>query len=103
MIFDTIFNIFRPIAYFILIIYVGVCILMYTKQDKLIFPTVVNEMKYPEDNPDPMKSPAQLNLKFKEVKTKTKDGLTLVGWFVYIEEDKPNRTMLYFHENAGSK
>ena len=69
----------------------------------MIFPTSINGMKYPKDNPDPYKSPLQLGLKYKEIKTITPDNIKLVGWLVYMEENKKNRTLLYFHENAGSK
>jgi len=71
-------------------------------QDNLIFPTVVNGLKYPEQNPDPWKSPLQLGLKYKEVTTRTKDNVKLVGWLVYQEENVKSRTLLYFHENAGN-
>ena len=78
-------------------------IFLYFKQENMIFPTSINGMKYPEDNPDPYKSPLQLGLKYKEIKTITPDNIKLVGWLVYMEENKKNRTLLYFHENAGSK
>ena len=78
-------------------------IYLYFKQENMIFPTSINGMKYPEDNPDPYKSPLQLGLKYKEIKTITADNIKLVGWLVYMEENKKNRTLLYFHENAGSK
>jgi hypothetical protein len=42
-------------------------------------------------------------LRYKEVKTKTLDNINLVGWLVYKEENTKRRTLLYFHENAGSK
>ncbi len=76
--------------------------MMYLKQDELIYPTVVNGFKIPEDNPDPFKSPTQFNLKYKEIKVRTIDNVTLFGWLVY-KKDTPNKTLLYFHENAGSK
>ena len=78
-------------------------IYLYFKQENMIFPTSINGMKYPTDNPDPYKSPLQLGLKYKEIKTITQDNIKLVGWLVYMEENKKNRTLLYFHENAGSK
>ena len=78
-------------------------IYLYFKQENMIFPTSINGMKYPTDNPDPYKSPLQLGLKYKEIKTITPDNIKLVGWLVYMEENKKNRTLLYFHENAGSK
>ena len=69
----------------------------------MIFPTSINGMQYPEQNPDPYKSPLQLGLKYKEVRTKTKDNIKLAGWLVYKEENLKLPTLLYFHENAGSK
>lgn len=78
-------------------------LVMYLNQNSLIFPTSVNGMKYPEDNPDPYKSPLQLGLDYQEVSTTTSDGVKLVGWLVYKSDTPPRPTMLYFHENAGSK
>ena len=100
---NSIFNFFRSSIWFIAIIFIIFALMMYFNQDNLIFPTAVNGLKYPEDNPDPWKSPLQLGLKYKEIKTKTKDNIKLVGWLVYKEENTKKRTLLYFHENAGSK
>ena len=41
-------------------------IYLYFKQENMIFPTSINGMKYPEDNPDPYKSPLQLGLNTKK-------------------------------------
>ena len=100
---NSILNIFRSGFWFVFVIFIAFVIMMYMNQDNLIFPTVVNGFKYPEDNPDGWRSPAQLGLKYREVTTKTKDNVKLVGWLVYQEENVKNKTLLYFHENAGSK
>lgn len=100
---SSIINFFRSTFWIILIIFIIFAVMMYMNQDNLIFPTVVNGLKYPEQNPDPWKSPFQLGLKYKEVTTRTKDNVKLVGWLVYQEENVKSRTLLYFHENAGSK
>ena len=99
----SIFNFFRSSLWIMLIMFILFAFMMYLKQDSLIFPTEVNGLKYPEDNPYPFNSPSHFGLKYKEIKTKTKDNINLVGWLVYQEEDKKFPTLLYFHENAGSK
>ena len=100
---NSILNFLRSGFWGILVIFIAFVIMMYLNQDNLVFPTIVNGLKYPEDNPDGWKSPLQLGLKYKEVKTKTKDNIKLVGWLVYQEENVKTKTLLYFHENAGSK
>ena len=99
----SIFNFLRQMFWIILVLVVLLTLYLYLNQENMIFPTSVNGMKYPEDNPDPYKSPLQLGLRYKEVKTKTLDNINLVGWLVYKEENTKRRTLLYFHENAGSK
>ncbi len=99
----SIFSFFRSAFWLFLVLFILFAVMMYMNQDNLIFPTVVNGLKYPEQNPDPWKSPLQLGLKYKEVTTRTKDNVKLVGWLVYQEENVKSRTLLYFHENAGSK
>ena len=99
----SIFSFFRSAFWLFLVLFILFAVMMYMNQDNLIFPTAVNGLKYPEDNPDPWKSPLQLGLNYKEVSTRTKDNLKLVGWLVYQQENVKSRTLLYFHENAGSK
>ena len=99
----SIFNFINQMFWIGLILVLIFTVYMYFNQENMIFPTSLNGMKYPEDNPDPYKSPIQLGLKYKEVKTKTFDNLNLVGWLVYGVENVKNKTLLYFHENAGSK
>ena len=100
---SSIFAFFRQMFWVILVFVIMITLYMYFNQENMIFPTSINGMKYPYNNPDPYKSPLQLGLKYKEVKTKTFDNLNLVGWLVYGVENVKNKTLLYFHENAGSK
>ena len=101
--FSSIFDFFRQAFWIIFVLALMLTLYLYFNQENMIFPTSINGMKYPHDNPDPYKNPLQLGLKYKEVKTKTKDNINLVGWLVYGEEYTKNKTLLYFHENAGSK
>lgn len=100
---ESIINLFKVIFFMGIILFLAFSVLMYMNQDNLIYPTTLNGLKYPEDNPDPWKSPEQLGLKYINIITKTVDNKKLAGWLVYKEENVPKRTMLYFHENAGSK
>ena len=101
--FSWIFDSLSQIIFFGVIIISLMIVYLYFNQGNMLFPTSINGMKYPEDNPDPYKSPLQLGLKYKEIRAITPDNIKLVGWLVYMEENKKNRTLLYFHENAGSK
>ena len=100
---SSIFSFFRSAFWLIIVLFIIFIVMMYMNQDNLIFPTAVNGLRYPEDNPDPWKSPLQLGLNYKEISTRTKDNIRLVGWLVYQQENVKSRTLLYFHENAGSK
>ena len=99
----SIFNFLSQMFWMGLVLVIVFSLYLYFNQENMIFPTSINGMKYPEDNPYPYKSPIQLGLNYKEVKTKTSDNIKLVGWLVYKEENIKKRTLLYFHENAGSK
>ena len=100
---SSIFSFFRSAFWLIIVLFIIFIVMMYMNQDNLIFPTAVNGLRYPEDNPDPWKTPLQLGLNYKEISTRTKDNIRLVGWLVYQQENVKRRTLLYFHENAGSK
>jgi len=54
-------------------------------------------------NPKTLRSPNEHNIPFKEVRIKTKDNETLHGWFLYQSNSYLSKTIVYFHENAGSK
>jgi hypothetical protein len=49
-----------------------------------------------------LQSPGEHNLPFKDVKIKTKDNEVLHGWFIFQENSHLHKTVVYFHENAGS-
>ena len=98
-----IFDSLSQIIFFVMILVTLMIVYLYFNQANMLFPTSINGMKYPEDNPDPYKSPLQLGLKYKEIRAITPDNIKLAGWLVYMEENKKNRTLLYFLENAGSK
>ena len=100
---NSIFSFFRSTFGIIIIIFIIFCFIMYKNQDNLIFPTSVNGLQYPEDNPDGWKSPLQRGLKYRDISTKTKDGIKLAGWLIFQDENTKSPTLIYFHENAGSK
>jgi hypothetical protein len=58
-------------------------------------------------NPRGLQNPSQSDMNYKEVRITSKDGVKLYGWFIYHEEDpvesQKRPTIIYFHENAGSK
>ena len=99
----SIFNFLSQMFWMGLVLVIVFSLYLYFNQENMIFPTSINGMKYPEDNPDPYKSPIQLGLRYKDIRAITSDGIKLAGWLVYREENEKQRTLLYFHENAGSK
>lgn len=71
-------------------IYLGIILLLYVAQTRLIYlPT--REI---------ITSPADIGLAYDEVSLKTADGVTISGWF--IPADKAKGTLLFFHGNAGN-
>lgn len=56
-------------------------------------------------NPKGYRSPSEYGLLNDELRIKTSDNLTLYGWLVYLNNDtlKERPSIVYFHENAGSK
>jgi fermentation-respiration switch protein FrsA (DUF1100 family) len=59
-----------------------------------------------KDNPHGYRNPGEHGLKHKEIRIKTKDNLSLYGWFMFAKENaerlKSLPTFIYFHENAGN-
>jgi len=55
------------------------------------------------ENPKTLRSPSEHNMSFRDVTIKTKDNEKLHGWFIYQENSHLSKTIVYFHENAGSK
>ena len=99
---NTIITFLKQSGIILLILFIIFILMMYLNQDHIIYVTEVNGLKYPSDNPFPYQNPSQFNLNYKEVIITTKDKIKLYGWLIYKEE-KPHKTMIYFHENAGSK
>ena len=75
---------------------------LYLNQGNMLFATSVGGTRYLEDNPDPYKSPSQLGLNFIDTTVETEDKVKLKGWLVYVLDIRLP-TLVYFHENAGSK
>ena len=38
-------------------------------------------------NPEKLRSPEESNMSFQEIKIKTKDDITLFGWFIFQKEN----------------
>jgi fermentation-respiration switch protein FrsA (DUF1100 family) len=55
---------------------------------------------FPEMGREDRATPAQLQLRFEDVRIATADGETLHGWFVPAAQSRA--TILFFHGNAGS-
>jgi hypothetical protein len=97
-----IFQFLKQSAVVLLLLFVVFALMMYLNQENIIYVPEVNGLKYPSNNPIPYQNPGQLNLNYKEVIIITKDKIKLFGWLI-IKDEKPNKTLIYFHENAGSK
>ena len=99
---DFLFTFFKQGFIIIFILFLIFALYMYFNQDSIIYVPEINGMVLPEDNPVPYQNPSQLNIPYKEVEIITKDKLRLYGWLTH-QENGPSKTMIYFHENAGSK
>lgn len=55
------------------------------------------------ENPDGFQNPSQQNMEYEDLNILTKDNINLHGWFVKQEDSRNRPTVVYFHENAGSK
>ena len=77
-----------PIFIFLSILFFVVFI-RYLESNSIFHPT-----------PDVLVTPASIGLDFEDVYFKTKDGLTLNGWF--IKNSRVSATLIYFHGNAGN-
>ena len=78
------------IAALVSVPYVGVCALMWAKQDRLLF--IPDRVMHA--------TPAQENLAWEDVTITTADGVKLNAWFVPVENAKA--TTLYCHGNGGN-
>jgi fermentation-respiration switch protein FrsA (DUF1100 family) len=73
-------------------------------QNRMLYiPYAPNQaFRYPESNPKTYRHPGERNMVYEDVKIKTKDNLTLHGWFIKQKNPLSHETLIYFHENAGN-
>jgi len=78
---------------------------MYFRQESILYVPQPNK-SVPRSNaynPEDMRSPADWNLPFEDVRIKCKDGVVIHGWFIKQRYDMDERyTFLYFHGNASN-
>lgn len=58
--------------------------------------------RYPHENPKNFRDPKAQGLDFEDVNITTSDNIQLHGWFVPCKHKETARTVVYYHENAGS-
>ena len=71
-------------------VYVGIGLLLFTMQSRLLYYPTHKYASQPED----------YGLAYEAVSLHTPDGETLAGWYVPVEEAE--RTVLFCHGNAGN-
>jgi fermentation-respiration switch protein FrsA (DUF1100 family) len=72
--------------------YLLILLLMYLFQAKIIY----------HPSQEIWSEPSAIGLQFEDVNFETSDGKELHGWFIPIEGDSINPTVLYCHGNAGN-
>ena len=72
------------------LLYVGLVLLLYLLQSRLVF--------FPTRNI--MATPATIGLEYEPVQFDAEDGVTLSGWFIPAEDTED--VVLFFHGNAGN-
>lgn len=102
MFFSWLFGLVKNSGFIIVCLFIAFIVYMYINQNRIIYPTELNGMKVPNDNPYPYRSPDDMGLDYKNVIITTKDKLNLHGWLVFSDSNF-KKTLIYFHENAGSK
>lgn len=55
------------------------------------------------ENPFGYQNPQQQNMQYENLKITTNDKINLHGWFIKQADHLKRPTIIYFHENAGSK
>ncbi len=73
-----------------LLLYLGVCVLLYFIQEQLIY--------YPSYRIEA--TPADIDLVYEDIRLTTSDEVEVAGWF--IPNENANSTVLFFHGNAGN-
>lgn len=99
---ELIFAFLKQSGVIILILFIVFALYMYLNQNNIIYVTETYGIKTPSSNPHPYQNPNQLEMEYKNVYIKTNDNLQLHGWLVYKKNKSPNKTLIYFHENAGN-
>ena len=97
----TILTLVKQSVTVVVILFLTLVIYLYFCQNQMIYPTIVNGIQYPSENPFGYKNPNEQNLNYKELFIKTKDNIKLYGWIIYDKYIK-KRTLIYFQENAGN-
>lgn len=79
-------------------------LMVFFMQNRMLYiPYAPNQaFRYPESNPKTYRNPGERNMLYEDVKIKTKDNLTLHGWFIKQKNPSAHETVIYFHENAGN-
>lgn len=100
------FNLLKNVFYISACLFLLFAVFLYYNQNKMIYmPEVINMCTNDiKANPHMFRSPEESNMSYSELRIKTKDNVTLFGWFIFQKENSLKRpTFIYFHENAGSK
>jgi len=74
----------------LLLSYLAIAIVVYFRQGSLLY--------FPDK--DVRQTPAAVNLAFEDISFRTRDGITIAGWFVPSEDEKG--VLLFCHGNAGN-
>lgn len=78
------------IGIILIVFYSVILVMMYFKQDSMLY--------FPEK--EIWQSPRDVNLEYEEIYFKTKDGITISGWYIPSENEKG--IILFCHGNAGN-
>jgi pimeloyl-ACP methyl ester carboxylesterase len=82
---------------------IAASVVLYSMQERLIYlpnhPSAEN--RSPDNNPSGYRHPMERNLPYEDVWPKTRDNVTLHGWFLK-QQDPSSPTVLFFQANAGN-
>ena len=56
-----------------------------------------------KENPYGYQDPSQQDMQYEDLYITTDDKVKLHGWLIKQSDSKSRPTIIYFHENAGSK
>ena len=106
------FEYFLYLFYTILTLTSILLLYLYFAQNKLIYmPEGIKKLilvkklctKDIKHNPKGFRDPSESGMEYEEVFVKTKDNLKLFGWFIKQIDPHLFPTIVYFHENLGSR